>query len=302
MFQRRTSRRRTRESRDRMLALKVQSPRILFFDFLKLGGRFMKFGLILMAVMALGFVGRLGWEELFVKNTEEFGIKEVPLTDFEGEAPRFLTHSRIVATTGLDLDASIFALDTGELEETLRNLPETTQARVTRRLPGTLKIEVSERTPVAWLDCDQLGIVQRDRAAGLLIDETGVPFKCASQTLWDFAERLPVIRVLQAEDHEIMEGQEIKHEGLQYALDLVNLASASMEGFERPAWVIVKDEITLEMMTLGKTIVTLSFYEQEHQLQKLTKIIGHARAKGRELKSVNLIPDRFVPVMYRDEL
>ena len=44
----------------------------------------MKFGLILMAVMALGFVGRLGWEELFVKNTEEFGIKEVPLTDFEG--------------------------------------------------------------------------------------------------------------------------------------------------------------------------------------------------------------------------
>ena len=64
----------------------------------------------------------------------------------------------------------------------------------------------------------------------------------------------------------------------------------------------MKDEITLEMMTLGKTIVTFSFYEQEHQLQKLTKIIGHARAKGRELKSVNLIPDRFVPVMYRDEL
>jgi hypothetical protein len=231
MFQRRTSRRRTRESRDRMLALKVQSPRILFFDFLKLGGRFMKFGLILMAVMALGFVGRLGWEELFVKNTEEFGIKEVPLTDFEGEAPRFLTHSRIVVTTGLDLDASIFALDTNELEETLRNLPETTEARVTRRLPGTLKIEVSERTPVAWLDCDQLGVVQRDRAAGLLIDEAGVPFKCASQTLWDFAERLPVIRVLQAEDHEIMEGQEIKHEGTAIRLGSGKLGIRFHGGF-----------------------------------------------------------------------
>ena len=261
----------------------------------------MKLGLILVAVMALGFAGRLGWEELFVKNTEEFGIKEVPLTDFEGEAPRFLTHSRIVATTGLDLDASIFALDTDELEETLRDLPEITDARVTRRLPGTLKIEISERTPVAWLDCDKLGIVQRDRAAGLLIDEAGVPFKCASQTLWDFAERLPVIRVLKAEDHEIMEGQEIKHEGLQYALDLVNLATDSMEGFERPAWVIVKDEITLEMMTLGKTIATLSYYEQEHQLEKLTKVVSHARSKGRELASVNLIPDRFVPVEYREE-
>lgn len=301
MFQRRTSRRRTRESRDRMLALKVKSPRIMLFDFLKLGGRFVKFGLILVAVMALGFAGRLGWEELFVKNTEEFGIKEVPLTDFEGEAPRFLTHSRIVATTGLDLDASIFALDTDEIEETLKNLPETTEARVTRRLPGTLKIEISERTPVAWLDCDRLGIVQRDRAAGLLIDEAGIPFKCASQNLWDYAERLPVIRVLQAEDYEIQEGQEIKHKGLQYALDLVNLASASMEGFERPAWVIVKDEITLEMMTLGRTIATLSYFEQERQLEKLTQLVSHARAKGRELKSVNLIPERFIPVEYREE-
>ena len=301
MFQRRTSRRRTRESRDRMLALKVQSPRIMFFDFLKLSGRFMKFGLILVAVMALGFAGRLGWEELFVKNTEEFGIKEVPLTDFEGEAPRFLTHSRIVETTGLDLNASIFALDTDELEETLRNLPETTEARVTRRLPGTLKIEVSERMPVAWLDCDQLGIVQRNRTSGLLIDENGVPFKCASETLWSFSERLPVIRVLEAEDHEIMAGREIKHAGLKYALDLVNLASNSMEGMERPAWVIVKDEITLEMMTLGRTIATLSYYEQEHQLEKLTKLVSHARAKGRELASVNLIPDRFIPVKYRED-
>jgi hypothetical protein len=284
-----------------MLALKVKSPRIVFFDFLKLGGRFMKLGLILTVVMALGFAGRFGWEELFVKNTEEFGIKEVPLTDFEGEAPRFLTHSRIVETTGLDLEASIFALDTDELEETLGSLSEITEARVTRRLPGTLKIEVGERTPVAWLDCDQLGIVQRDRAAGLLIDEAGVPFKCASETLWDYAERLPVIRVLAAEEHEIVEGREIKHAGLQYALDLVTLASNSMEGMERPAWVIVKDEITLEMMTLGRTLATLSYYEQEHQLEKLTKVVSHARAKGRELASVNLIPDRFIPVHYRED-
>ena len=96
--------------------------------------------------------------------------------------------------------------------------------------------------------------MERDRAAGLLVDEAGVPFKCASQTLWDFAERLPVIRVLQAEDHEIMEGQEIKHEGLQ-----VRLGSGepgirfAWRVFERPAWVMVKDEITLEMMTLGGT-------------------------------------------------
>ena len=301
MFQRRTSRRRTRESRDRMLALKVNSPRIMFFDFLKMSGRMMKFSIILVVVMALGFAGRLGWEELFVKNTEEFGIKEVPLTNFDGESPRFLTHSRIVETTGLDLDASIFALDTDELEETLRNLPETTEARVTRRLPGTLKIEVSERTPVAWLDCSPLGIVQRDRAAGLLIDDQGVPFKCASQTLWDHAERLPVIRVLKAEDHEIMEGREIKHQGLEFALDLVMLASSRMEGMERPAWVIVRDEITLEMMTLGRTLATLSYYEQEHQLKKLEKLVSHARKKGRELATVNLIPNRFVPVHYRED-
>lgn len=284
-----------------MLPLEVNSPRILFFDILKIGARFLRMGLAVLLMIAVGFGLKSGWEKLFVEN-DEFMISELLLKTFDGDEPRFLTHGRLLKETGLDPDATIFSLDTDELAESLEALPELTAARVSRRLPGTLKIEIRERQPVAWVACRSLGILERDRVYGLLVDSDGVPFQCSSEGLWEYGQKLPVVMVTEANVTEIVEGRPIEHHGLKYALDLVKISSEILIGTERPAWVMVKDEITLEMKTLGGTLATLSYYHLNRQLTDFSKLVSHARAHDKELEKVNLIPRRFIPVHYRTNL
>ena len=284
-----------------MLSLKVSSPRIVFFDTLKFGARFLKIALIVVAMVGVGAGLNLGWQKLFVENAE-FTISEISLKTFDGKEPRFLTHARFLEKTELETDATIFSLDTEELAAILEGLPELTEVKVSRRLPGTLKVEVRERQPVAWLACRALGIRERDRHLGLLVDSTGIPFRCASETLWKYAEKLPVILATDASEGDIVEGEVIKHRGLTYSLELVQIASAKLVGIEKPAWVMVKDEITLEMKTLGGIEATLSYYGLERQLSDFSKLVSHAQARGKELEKVNLIPERFIPVHYRANL
>lgn len=281
-----------------MLHLKVTSPRIVFFDCLKYTGRFIKLGLALLAMVGLGIGLGFGWQKLFVEN-DEFVISKVEIFAEGGANARFLTHSRLVSMTGLDLNKTIFAVDTDEIAAALESLPEIRSAKVNRRLPGTLKVEIDERLPVAWLACRSLRIQEYDRDAGLLLDHEGVPFRCDSDKLWEFSRELPVVMVKDAKEDEVCEGSPLEHKGLRHALDLVILAQEKMELVEQPVWVVVKDEILMEMKTRGGTIATLSYYNQEEQLDRLLKVISHARRQGRDLAQVNLIPERYVPVHYQ---
>jgi len=297
MFPRRTSGR-TRKSRQRMLALKVNSPRIMMFDCLKFASRFFKLGVAMLVMVGVGFGLSHGWKKLFVEN-KEFLVSQVNLLTMEGGETAFLTHERLMAQCEIDANATIFSLDTDQVKAALLELPEITNAKVSRRLPGILKIEVTERRPVAWVACQSLGIKERSRERGFLVDEKNVLFRCASEELWEFAKTLPVVLVRSVEKNEIVEGEPISHEGLKYAFNLINLAEEKLVGEEKPAQVVVKDEIMLEMTTLGGVIATLSYYNQERQLENFSKLTSHARDQGKALAQVNLIPRRFVPIHYR---
>lgn len=280
-----------------MLHLKVSSPRIVFFDCLRYLGRSVKIALALAAMVGLGVALRYGWQKLFVEN-QEFVFKEARISTDEGKEARFLTYARFKEKTGLDLKKTIFAIDTDEMAEALAALPEIKSANVTRRLPGILKVTVSEREPAAWLACPSLNLPGRDRARGLLVDRDGVPFRCDSDELWQFCEELPVILIPVVDQNEISEGVAISHLGLTKALALINLAPGKLETGEQPARVLVKDEILLEMKTRNGTVATLSYYDHERQLENLVKVISHATRRGKDLAQVNLIPKDDIPVHY----
>jgi len=252
----------------------------------------------MIVMLCVGFGLSYGWQKLFVEN-DEFLVQNVSLQTMEGEDTAFLNHARLVAQTKLDPAATIFSIDTDELQDLLLALPEITEAKISRRLPGVLKVEVKERRPLAWVACRSLGIQERDRDSGLLVDVDGVVFPCASEALWDYADRLPVIMVPSADPSEIIEGEALTHQGLNYALDLVKRAEESLSGQDALAWVVVKDEIMLEMKTLSGVKATMSYYEQDRQVKNFVRLIAHAEDQGKSLAEVNLIPRRFVPVHYR---
>ena len=74
MLPRRTSAR-TRKSRERMLHLRVNSPRIVFLDCLKVGSRLVKIGAAVLLMVGVGIGLGYGWQKVFVEN-EEFEIAD----------------------------------------------------------------------------------------------------------------------------------------------------------------------------------------------------------------------------------
>ena len=124
-----------------MLHLKVTSPRIVFFDCVRFAGRFFKLGVILLIMVGVGVGLGFGWQKLFVEN-DEFVIRNVEIFQSGGEDTSFLTHERLVAKTGLDLEKTIFAIDTTKLEEALVALPEITSA-IWAKFPSTSVLRVS---------------------------------------------------------------------------------------------------------------------------------------------------------------
>ena len=239
MFEKKTSRS-TKKSRSRMVELRVNSPRIFFFSCLRAGGGMIRIGLVLAILVSVCFLGRWGFQKFFVEN-DEFVINNIPLTIMETErTPLFLDFKRIEEFTGLQLSTSIFAVDTDELEEKLIDLPEITDAKVVRRMPGTLKISVTERMPVAWIECEVLGIEGRNLRKGRLVDEEGVVFPCASNALWRFSKHLPVVALPIAPEKGITSGETIDHEGFEHAFELAKLASEELK--DKWRWIASKCE------------------------------------------------------------
>ena len=294
-----TTTRRPRNSRSHVLELRVNSPRILFLNVVRTSGSLCKFGLILGLIAAVGLLGHWGFKRFFIENPE-FAIREVPLTiSGTTDPPRFLDHQRLLEATELKLSSSIFAIDLSELETTLANLPELTDAKVTRRLPGTLKISVQERIPVAWLECPDIQLEGRSLRRGLLIDETGHLFPCATTDLWTFSENLPVISLPEAPEGVSLSANTIPdHKGFRHALQLVKTSRNFLTGAWAADRVEIRDEITLELITASGTQAIFSYYDQTRQLENLARLLVFAQESGRALGTANLIPRQNIPVTY----
>lgn len=66
------------------------------------------------------------------------------------EGARLISPTAVLAALGTDTSASVF-VDPAELEAKVEAMPLVAAARVRRKLPGTLVVEIVERTPVALI-------------------------------------------------------------------------------------------------------------------------------------------------------
>lgn len=289
MPRRKTYRVRSRKPEKR-LHLQVRSPRIVCFGVL----RFLKSGCRLGLVF--GLVGGLVWgattglRKFFIEN-DEFRLTEVSL-----ETNGVLSEGDFAELTGIDPTASVFALKLGDLRKTLEASPAIVKADLSRRLPGTLRVRVEERVPVAWLECRPLGIVGKDPATGLLVDEKGICFPCPQW--WDEAARdLPVVLVSQADEGDVTVGKELRHREARRALELVKLANAELgaEGWSLPV-VAVRNDYSLLAVTSHGVLATFGMYEQKRQLEDLVTLVHHTSREQERMAKVNLLPERNIPV------
>lgn len=115
----------------------------------------------LSATAALGLVAGLVWTGLRVASSDYFRLREIRV-----EPGRHHTSEEILARIDFPIGVSLLTLDTSALATELGGFPWVREARVRKRFPGVLEIELVERTPVLLAALPEgLWFVDEDGAA-----------------------------------------------------------------------------------------------------------------------------------------
>lgn len=291
MRRRKTSRVRNGKN-SRRLELQVRTPRIVGFEVLRALKLSFRLAFVAAVLVGAGWAGKEGLRSVFIEN-EEFRLQEIDLVTDGG-----ITEHDFAMLTGIDPLASVFAFKLDDARRVLEKRPGIVKATVSRRLPGTLRVRVKERTPVAWLECRPLGMIGRDPRCGMLLDAEGFCFPC-EEWMEDKAANLPVIVVQDAEQRHFEIGRQLRHRGAQRSLHLVNLSASMLAGARWSLPVVaVCNDFSLLAGTSEGALITFGMYDHQRQLDDLLALLRHTEQTGRLVGTVNLIPERNIPVTF----
>lgn len=276
------------------LHIKVTSPRILMYQVLRGMAKGIKFAVFIVLTGLIVYGGYRGVEHLFLGN-EKYRLQEIDL-----QTNGHLDHSRVVNLAGIDLEATIFAVDTEKVRENLNALPEVVGCVVERRLPGTLKIKIEERVPVVWIKCESLGFPGR-RDGGILADANGITFPCEGG-LWEASQDLPVIDLNMAKSEDFHHGSKTQHSDLLRALHLIKTFYAGDLREEwLPARVTLVNDYSMEVIANDDSRAIFGMYDHQRQLDDYLTIREHSLKTRRMVKHVNLMPHKNIPVKFAGE-
>jgi len=291
MSKRKTSRaRRAGKPRPQVLQLRVRSVRIMWFETADWLKKLFKLVLIGGVVAGLVWAIGIGLRRAFLEN-EDFRISLIELNDNP-----VMDELRLVEMGGIDLNESIFSINVSELEGMLLGLPELAVADVERELPGTLRVRVQARVPVAWLEVPVHEVRGRDPESGLLVDPNGILFPCLGEMAGSTIE-LPVIVIKDPRQPEPLAGALCESPELLRGLAMLRLAK-KVDGM--PELGITRIEQSNEWSVVVETgdgiEAKFGLSGHDRQFDDLVRAHRHAESQGYRIATIDLIPERNIPI------
>lgn len=246
-------------------------------------------------IIAIGVIalGKLVWEEAFEKNSQ-FLLQELVVNT---SGP--LSVPKLVSATALTLDTNLLTLSMREVRSRLERLPQVKSVRMHRDYNGRLTIDVTQRLPVAWLECAKMKHYAPTSGAGCLLDAEGVPMPCEVITKEYLA--LPTIRFDSVS--QATHGRRIPDALLHTALELVNeLNSRAETGAEKAKLLVIPNAWSIEAhyATDEKEpkVITFGVDDLEMQLERYDRFMKEARARQWKLATLNFIPEGNTPATF----
>lgn len=293
----RNSTRHHRTTRQSVLHLRVVSPRIVWFGFLRYTGGIFKCAALLTVLGGIGWAAWRGIEHVFYQNPD-FQLKVIDLNPNP-----VIDELGVAGLAGIDLtkSPSLFQINVSRTLQKLNALPAITEAKVERHLPDTLVVRVTPRTPRAWITTGEITDDAR-RADALLVDTLGVAYPCPANQL-ESAIALPIIQLDADPAHELRPGKPVTHPSFRHCLSLLEAAREADQ--QSPRWI---DSIrqankwSLVLTTRDETRATFSLGDHAQQMERLRASLDHASEKGLAIGSINLIPKYNVPVTLRTDV
>ena len=286
-----------RQSRQRVLEVRVMSPRIAWFGFLRYAGLLAKTACVLGLLAGLGWGGWRGIHKALYQNPD-FRLRVITLN-----ANPVIDELGVAAAAGINLatNPSLFDIDVQDVCQKLKGLPGIADAHVERHLPGTLAVTVVPRTPTAWVTCSAAGLTEKRHPENLLVDHAGVAYPCPERQL-EACAGLPVIELPDSGASPLKAGEKIRQPELGHCCQLLDAARAAdsdaMQWIESVQQV---NEWSMQLVTRQGTVATFGLGDHTRQIESLRAALDHAGEKGYLIDTINLIPKYNIPITLRAE-
>ncbi len=112
---------------------------------------------VLLAAVTAGAVASGRLLEQYVHSAKAFAIRDIEISGLSR-----LSRAEVLAAAGLAVGQNVFEVSPEQARAHLLHSPWVAEARVTRRLPGSFRIELSEQQPAALLQLERLYLVSEE--------------------------------------------------------------------------------------------------------------------------------------------
>lgn len=290
-----STRKRRHRHQVQVLRSEIMSPRIAWLNFLSFLKFITKVAMWSGILLALAYAIREAIQYTFHQNPD-FKLQAIRLNEND-----VIDEAAVVEYLGIDLDANIFDLHLQDMAQKLMEIPAVSSASVERELPGSLIFEITTRTPRAWISSPESGLTTTRAVAQLLVDETGYVYPCPTQQLEE-ATNLPILHLNSHPEHPIRAGETLKHPEYRRCHQLLKAFRATFpEDIKLIDSVRQPQPWSIELMTRSGAVATFGLDDHNRQLDYFNQALEHARKKGYEIATINLIPKLNVPVTIRTE-
>lgn len=234
--------------------------------------------------------------EKCVYNNDSFAI-----TRLEIETDGVIAAEQLRSWAGVRPGANLMRLDLARVKRDLEMAPAIESVAVERALPGTLRIHVTEREPIA-----QVMLVRQDGSPGgrYTLDAQGhfmLPIEPSQRAMppAQTNDSLPELVGIQAQD--IRPGRASEAPQVHAALGLVRAFNRSpMLGLVDVKHIDVRQAGALVLTTRQGNEVTFSLGDFEPQLRRWRTVHDHASRFGRHITTLDLAVGNNCPMQWVD--
>lgn len=215
-------------------------------------------------VLVVGTAAAIAWgAHRYALTTPRFAIDDLVV-----EGTRRLSKDQVLQLAAIRRGDNVFSVDVERSETAVLTSPWIESARILRRLPGHVRIEIKERQPRALLVID---------GRMLLVSDDGIPFKSLEPT---DPHDLPLVTGLSAA--ALARNQKAELARLSEALGLLNLYDQLPLHVAYAAEELHLDERGHAVLTVGSegTALHLGAGPWKQKLLRAVRVLGKSEAAG----------------------
>ena len=220
---------------------------------------------------------------LFLSRNPKFELKVINITS-DGR----LLPEQLREYAGLQTGTNMFCVDVDRLRKKLEEVPLVESVAISRQLPDTLTINITERVAMAQIRWNT-------RALPFLLDRHGVVLPMTRS-----GQSLPLIEGLRLDS--LRPGNHVDKPGISQCLDI--LTAADQLGLGSQVAFASFDIRYPDFVTAtvnGDTTVRFPQHSAREKLVRLVSVLQLSNEQGRRVKTIDLTPDgRNVPVTFYD--